>query len=194
MSLPEAALLGHKVPTALGSVSITCYFQYMAFPHWNHNKNLSETASLPLCSWAAPSHPPAYLRCPASAGLSCSLLWGLLFHHTVLSLAVSSSSLKIFIYLATLGLSCSTWGLQFSLQHAGSLIVVCRCLVGACGIYFPDQGLNLGPLHWECRVLATGSRGKFPFGVFKALSSQSASNLLWNSNDCLLVHFCILGI
>ena len=38
------------------------------------------------------------------------------------------------------------------MQHTGSLIV-------ACGIWFPDQGLNLGPLHWECRVLATGSPG-----------------------------------
>ena len=26
----------------------------------------------------------------------------------------------------------------------------------ACGIQFSDQGLNLGPLHWELRVLATG--------------------------------------
>ena len=27
-------------------------------------------------------------------------------------------------------------------------------LLAACGIYFPDQGSNPGPLHWECRVLA----------------------------------------
>ena len=25
---------------------------------------------------------------------------------------------------------------------------------------FPTQGSNPGPLHWECRVLATGSLGK----------------------------------
>ena len=30
----------------------------------------------------------------------------------------------------------------------------------ACGIYFPDQGSNSGPLHWEQRVLATGTPGK----------------------------------
>ena len=30
----------------------------------------------------------------------------------------------------------------------------------ACGIYFPDQGSNLDPLHWESRVLATGPPGK----------------------------------
>ena len=32
------------------------------------------------------------------------------------------------------------------INHAGSM----------CQIQFPDQGLNLGPLHWEHRVLATG--------------------------------------
>ena len=35
------------------------------------------------------------------------------------------------------------------LQHADSLVV-------ACGIWFPDQGLNSGPLHWEPGALATG--------------------------------------
>ena len=33
-------------------------------------------------------------------------------------------------------------------------------LVAACGILFPGQGLNLGPLHWECGVLATAPPGK----------------------------------
>ena len=45
---------------------------------------------------------------------------------------------KIFIYLAVPGLSCGTRDVQFSLQHVGSL-------VAACGIEFPDQGLNPGP-------------------------------------------------
>ena len=31
-----------------------------------------------------------------------------------------------------------------------------QVLVEACGISFLDQGLNLGPLCWECRVLAAG--------------------------------------
>ena len=26
----------------------------------------------------------------------------------------------------------------------------------ACRIKFPDQGLNLDPLHWECGILAAG--------------------------------------
>ena len=30
----------------------------------------------------------------------------------------------------------------------------------ACGSSSPDQGLNMGPLHWEHGVLATGSPGK----------------------------------
>ena len=36
----------------------------------------------------------------------------------------------------------------------------------ACGISFPDQGSNPGPLHWELRVLPTGPPGKFPCGSF----------------------------
>jgi len=33
-------------------------------------------------------------------------------------------------------------------------------LVATCRIKFPDQGLNLGPLHWEPGVLTTGPPGK----------------------------------
>ena len=40
---------------------------------------------------------------------------------------------KIFSYLCAPGLSCSMG------DH----------LAAACGISFPDQGSNLGPLHWE---------------------------------------------
>ena len=61
----------------------------------------------------------------------------------------------LFIYLAVLGLSCSTQDLRSSLWHTGSLVV-------ECGIQFPDQGSNLGPLHSEHGVLATGPSGKSP--------------------------------
>ena len=44
--------------------------------------------------------------------------------------------------------------------HSGSLIASCEFLVAACGISFPDEGLNLGPLNWEHGVLATGPPGK----------------------------------
>lgn len=30
----------------------------------------------------------------------------------------------------------------------------CDLLVGACGLQFPNQGSNLGHLHWELRVLS----------------------------------------
>ena len=40
-----------------------------------------------------------------------------------------------------------------------SLLVAFELLVAACGIQFPDQGLNLDPLHWEHGVLATGPPG-----------------------------------
>ena len=30
-----------------------------------------------------------------------------------------------------------------------ALVAACKLLVEACGIWFPGQGLNLGPLHWE---------------------------------------------
>ena len=35
--------------------------------------------------------------------------------------------------------------------------------VWECGIWFHDQGWNLGPLLWGRGVLATGPPGKFPF-------------------------------
>ena len=47
-------------------------------------------------------------------------------------------------------------GLRCSVQ--ASLVMVSGG--GTCGIEFPDQGVNLDPLHWECRVLATGPSGK----------------------------------
>ena len=50
------------------------------------------------------------------------------------------------IYLAVLGLSCGMPNLWSSLQHVGS----------------SSQGWNLGPLHGEHDVLATGPPGKSP--------------------------------
>ena len=58
-----------------------------------------------------------------------------------------------FTYLAALGLSCGTRDVWSSLRCAESFFLL---LVGACAIYFPVQGSNLGTLHWECRVLAIG--------------------------------------
>ena len=60
------------------------------------------------------------------------------------------------------------------MQHEGSSVFVAvrgffSCstqIVAACGILFPDQGLNLGPLHWKHRVLATGPSGKSSSKLF----------------------------
>ena len=40
-------------------------------------------------------------------------------------------------------------------------IWLCWVLASAGRIYFPDQGWNLGSLHWEHGVLASGQQGKF---------------------------------
>ena len=50
----------------------------------------------------------------------------------------------LFVYFAAPGLSC---GMQ-------------KLLAAACGIQFPDQGSNQGPLYWEGGVLATGPQRK----------------------------------
>ena len=45
-------------------------------------------------------------------------------------------------------------------RHAGSLVSAFELLVAVCELQFPDWGSNLGPLHWECGVLAPGTSGK----------------------------------
>ena len=50
-------------------------------------------------------------------------------------------------------------------QVSGAVLKISSCsiqdpLVVACGIKFPNQGLNSGPLHWEHRILGTGPPGK----------------------------------
>ena len=39
----------------------------------------------------------------------------------------------------------------FSPRNICLSIRLCQVLVAACGIWFPDQGLNPGPTHWELR-------------------------------------------
>ena len=64
------------------------------------------------------------------------------------------------VCLAALGLSCSTQDPRTSLWHVVSLAEACKHLAVACGIEFPDQGSNPGPLPWEHGILATGLPGK----------------------------------
>ena len=56
------------------------------------------------------------------------------------------SFLKKYIYLFG---SAGSW-----LWHVGSLVEACKWSPVACGIQFPDQGSNPGPLHWERGVSA----------------------------------------
>ena len=67
--------------------------------------------------------------------------------------------LKYFLILAALGLSCGTQNLRSSLWYTGSLVAAWELHV-VCGIYFPDQRSNLGPLHWQHRVLTTEPPGR----------------------------------
>ena len=54
------------------------------------------------------------------------------------------------------------WEFWSLLQLVGSFCCCCSIMdsAAACGIKFPDQGANLDPLHWECRVLATEPLGE----------------------------------
>ena len=45
-------------------------------------------------------------------------------------------------------------------------------LIAACGIYFPDQGLNPGLLNWELGVLATGLPGESLVNLFQGLMNS----------------------
>ena len=65
---------------------------------------------------------------------------------------------KTNIYLAVIYLSCGTQDLYCCTPDL--LVVAYELLVVARGIWFPDQGSNLGPLNWELGVLVTGPPGK----------------------------------
>ena len=46
------------------------------------------------------------------------------------------------------------------LRHVKIFSCGIQTLSCACGIWFPDQGSNLGPLRWEHGVLTTGAPWK----------------------------------
>ena len=73
--------------------------------------------------------------------------------------------------------------LKFSLFFS-FLIWLCWVLVTACGIWFPGQGWNPGPLHWEHGVLASGL-GKFIIAILicNSLTTSYAHHLFM----CLFV-------
>ena len=65
------------------------------------------------------------------------------------------------MYLAALGLT----------RHVESLLV-------ARGIWFPGQGLDLGPLRSQCRVLATGPPGMSQ-NFLKTMRQLGELNSVW---------------
>ena len=59
-----------------------------------------------------------------------------------------------------------------------SFIWLHQVLVAACGIQFPDQGSNLGPLLWELRELTIGPAGKSLHNCFKTTSKDFCNFLV----------------
>ena len=75
-----------------------------------------------------------------------------------------------------------------------------KLLVGACGICFPDQGLNPGPWHWELGVLVTEPSGKSQIWLIsRAIDLILLAHLnLWAENhtchlkDSILISLVII--
>ena len=63
----------------------------------------------------------------------------------------------------------------------GSLVETCELLAAVHGIYFPDQGWNLGPMHWEQGILVTGSPGRYYISSFQFSSVQVSCSVVSDS-------------
>ena len=72
--------------------------------------------------------------------------------------------------------------------------VACRVFTAACGtlscgeqtlracwIHFPDQELNPGPLHWDCRVLAPGLPRKSQAFYFKGVDTFNSIFMVYKN-------------
>ena len=75
-------------------------------------------------------------------------------------------------------------------------LAACEHLTEAYKIYFPSQGSNLGPLHWEHGVLATGPPEKFNKKSSLAASESwdfliSSCGLPFPSNGIIPIKLCI---
>ena len=71
---------------------------------------------------------------------------GTIFRHNIKMLLISSLII---------------WGYFFLFEQTFPFFP-CLCLSRSTGALVPAQGSNSGPLHWECRALATGPPGKSP--------------------------------
>ena len=87
--------------------------------------------------------------------------------------------LILFIYLATPGIGCGTWS---SLQHVGHLVESCELLVAACGIQFPNQGLNLDTCVGST-VLATYPPGKSSEWHFRKSLMAAGYGMEWRTRS-----------
>ena len=74
------------------------------------------------------------------------------------------------------------------LWHLGSSVIIVAhgFLVVACGIKFPDQGSNLGSLHWDYEFLATGPPGKSPVTFLLALFELE---VLYADRLCFIIYY-----
>ena len=112
-----------------------------------------------------------------------------LFIQTVPGLSCSTQDLRCCVWdllVAACGLlSCGVWASQ--LQHADSQ------LRHACRIQFPDQGSNLGPLHWERGVLPTGPPGKSLCCLFLVLRLPWVDGLPPNPQILCCLILCSLN-
>ena len=124
--------------------------------------------SLPF-AWSIFFHPSTLSPC-----LSLKLKWASCRQHIFRSWGVFSIQPLCAFFKKIYLFSCTRSSLRHMgplLQHKESLVASCKLLVVACGIQLPDQGSNLGPLHREHGVLATGPRGKSLLCAFWLVSS-----------------------
>lgn len=165
-------LLRARVPRSCGcctsSFLVGKYSRVWRLGYRGRGDLCSVDTATPSCKVAGPFYlPQQWVRVPSAPRLHQHLGTGL-FHFmpaggAVVHACSNSTALglcahqifffNILTYLAAPGLSWDTRDLWSSLRHARSLAV-------ACGIEFPEEGSNPGPLLWEHRVLTIGPPGK----------------------------------
>ena len=95
-----------------------------------------------------------------------SLFFTLILKLSFLGLYLFGFSFPSLVILRKINALSLSWFIHFFLKFFFNIylfylfIWLFLALATACGIKFPDQGSNPGPLHWEHRVLAAGPPGK----------------------------------
>ena len=132
-----------------------------------------------VCAWM-PAHPHTY---PFRETGAHALSWNEMVITWVLSspqLQVQQEQLWLLHHTSTLAEQWKRFGKCFSSNWI--LIFLIYFLATPCVIWthqFPDQGLNLYPLHWKCKLLTTRPSEKSPKWTFKGsiLENFSKSKL-----------------